>query len=45
MHKVILYLNEKLAISKNHPWTSVIDFTSYKWRDIQSIAKALNEKT
>jgi hypothetical protein len=45
MHKAIIYLNEKLGIENDHQWSAVIDFTAFKWRDIQSIAKALNQKT
>lgn len=42
MHKAIDYYNDKIGISKLKPWNAVIDFTSYVWRDIQSIAKALS---
>lgn len=45
MGKAIEYLNEKVGISGERPWTAVVDFTSYKWRDVQSVARGLRGKT
>lgn len=45
MSKAINYLNEKNGITESYPWAAVIDYTSFKWRDIQSIAKPLSNKT
>lgn len=41
MSKAINYLNEKNGITESFQWAAVIDYTSFKWRDIQSIAKPL----
>lgn len=45
MNKAIEYLGAKIGINEVNRWTAVVDFTSYKWRDIQSIAKALKNRT
>ena len=45
MLKAVQYLNERVGISATKPWAAVVDFTSYKWRDLQSVTKALRNKT
>jgi hypothetical protein len=45
MNKAVNHLNEKLGITADRPWAAVVDFTSYKWRDLQSVTKALSNKT
>ena len=45
MGKTIVYLNEKIGIDSDRKWKAVIDFSSYKWRELQSIAKPLQNMT
>lgn len=42
---MIEYVQAKIGITENNPWKAVIDFSSYKWREIQSIAKGLKGRT
>jgi hypothetical protein len=39
---MINYLNEKLKISEASKWKAVIDFSGFKWRDVQSVVKGIN---
>ena len=39
---MINYLNEKLKISETSKWKAVIDFSGFKWRDVQSVVKGIN---
>jgi hypothetical protein len=38
---LIKYLNEKIKISESNKWKAVIDFSGFKWRDIQSVLKGI----
>jgi hypothetical protein len=39
---MVRYLNQKLKISNSNKWKAVIDFSGFKWRDIQSLIKEIN---
>ena len=39
---MVRYLNEKLKISESNKWKAVVDFSAFKWRDIQSVVKGIN---
>lgn len=39
---MVRYLNEKLCISEANKWKVVVDFSAFRWRDVQSILKGIN---
>jgi hypothetical protein len=41
---MVKYLSEKLSISESNKWKAVVDFSGFKWRDIQSVLKAVGER-
>lgn len=38
---MVRYLNEKLKITESNKWKAVVDFSAFKWRDVQSVLKGL----
>ena len=45
MTKMVEYLQNKIGINQQNPWKAVIDFSSFRWREVQSVAKGLKKKT
>jgi hypothetical protein len=41
---MIGFINEKLEITSENKWKAVIDFSGFKWRDLQSVVKQLDGK-
>ncbi len=40
--QMVKYLNEKLQINEQNKWKAVVDFSAFKWRDVQSVLKVVN---
>ena len=45
MGKAINYLGNKHKITGDRKWKAVIDFSTFKWREMQSVVKELSGKT
>ena len=45
MGKAIGYLNDKMNIDETNKWKAVIDFSAFRWREMQNVVKALKGKT
>lgn len=37
----IAFVSNHLSISADNPWECVVDFSAFRWRDVQSVTKAI----
>jgi hypothetical protein len=40
---MIKFIGNLFDINQNNKWDSVIDFCAFRWRDIQSVLRAIND--
>ena len=37
----ISFVSQHLSITAQNPWSCVVDFAAFRWRDVQSVTKAI----